>query len=1024
MISALQFELFVVSQDNESIEEFAMVPTLDLSAGSQVTITLPAGNNEGQDAITITLNEDVSAGQAIVFDAVSGENSVYGEQGVNDEWTQIDLAVVEVEQAELADLSVANVAPATGSSAAIVPDALMVAPADTDAVEIVFVDANVADFQQIVDGIDPAFEIYIVEPGVDGIAFMASVLQGRSGVDAIHIISHGSDGEFQLGSSFVDQGRIEGQYADALSSIGDALSENADFLIYGCDFGAGVEGAAAIEALATATGADVAASNDLTGHASLGGDWDLEVSSGEIQAEQIAINEYAGLLELVQSEIVVPPSNQAMTLANTIFGAGVIINSASYTGGASQAATFSGALDGSGSAFLGFDSGVIFSTGNANGIVGTTQSPGFGTDITAPGATDNDPDFNSLEDGISTFDNTFLEANITSTTGILTLQFVFGSDEYNEYVYAGFNDSVGIWINGVNYALTTDGQQIGIDTINAAGTFNPASGNDANDPNSTHDPTDGVFESANRSLYVSRTTEPTQMDGYTITMSVNINLQIGVATDIKIGIADTGDAAYDSWLIVREDSFQSVLAAFEDEVFTTPNTSVIITPLANDFSDTYTAADLDITQINGQSVLPGGSVTLPNGAIVTLNPDKTLTVNPNGNLIKHDTFTYEVTDPAGQTAVGMVSMFTDGAPTLNLDPDNSGGGFDNFGFDSYFNPLTGSPVNISDSDVNIEDLDSPNLLSMSIKATGIVNGNSEILSIGGVNFPLATNAAGTVVNVGGTNFVVAYNQTGTPDIFTITVQGGGTAPQAAWEALIASITYDNNATTATPGDRQFDIFVNDGTRNSNVGEAVVHVETPDAVISGTDTGSVTEDSAPFNLNTGGTLTITDPDAGEARFVEGTYGGTFGAVTINPFGGWTYSVSNSLPAVNALTTGETLTDTITVISIDGTTHDIVITINGVDDNPVAIADQTSVDAEAVAPATGNVLTDGTPDYDPEGQALTVTEVNGAAGDVGNQITLASGALVTLDANGVYSYDPNGAFGNLPLGTSATDSFSYT
>jgi hypothetical protein len=61
---------------------------------------------------------------------------------------------------------------------------------------------------------------------------------------------------------------------------------------------------------------------------------------------------------------------------------------------------------------------------------------------------------------------------------------------------------------------------------------------------------------------------------------------------------------------------------------------------------------------------------------------------------------------------------------------------------------------------------------------------------------------------------------------------------------------------------------------------------------------------------------------------------------------------------------------------------------------------------------------------------VTAVNGNAGAVGVQIALASGALLTLQANGTYSYNPNGAFralagpGSGASNTSATDSFSYT
>ena len=57
-------------------------------------------------------------------------------------------------------------------------------------------------------------------------------------------------------------------------------------------------------------------------------------------------------------------------------------------------------------------------------------------------------------------------------------------------------------------------------------------------------------------------------------------------------------------------------------------------------------------------------------------------------------------------------------------------------------------------------------------------------------------------------------------------------------------------------------------------------------------------------------------------------------------------------------------------------------------------------------------------------LTVTEVNGVGADVGNPVLLASGALVTLNADGSYTYDPNGAFESLNTGDSTTDTFTYT
>ena len=55
---------------------------------------------------------------------------------------------------------------------------------------------------------------------------------------------------------------------------------------------------------------------------------------------------------------------------------------------------------------------------------------------------------------------------------------------------------------------------------------------------------------------------------------------------------------------------------------------------------------------------------------------------------------------------------------------------------------------------------------------------------------------------------------------------------------------------------------------------------------------------------------------------------------------------------------------------------------------------------------------------------MTAINGAAGDIGSQVTLPSGALVTLLADGSYDYDPNGQYGSLAAGETATDSFTYT
>ena len=85
-----------------------------------------------------------------------------------------------------------------------------------------------------------------------------------------------------------------------------------------------------------------------------------------------------------------------------------------------------------------------------------------------------------------------------------------------------------------------------------------------------------------------------------------------------------------------------------------------------------------------------------------------------------------------------------------------------------------------------------------------------------------------------------------------------------------------------------------------------------------------------------------------------------------------------------------------------------------------AETTSEDRVLDVPAAGVLAND----VDIDGDSLTVTEVNGDSADVGSQITLPSGALLTLNTDGSFSYDPNGVFDGLDTGDSDTDTFDYT
>ena len=116
----------------------------------------------------------------------------------------------------------------------------------------------------------------------------------------------------------------------------------------------------------------------------------------------------------------------------------------------------------------------------------------------------------------------------------------------------------------------------------------------------------------------------------------------------------------------------------------------------------------------------------------------------------------------------------------------------------------------------------------------------------------------------------------------------------------------------------------------------------EAVISGTDTGSVTEDIDSNNdglLGRNGKLNITDNDPDEAAFIAETVNSSYGSITIDAEGNWFYGAINNLDTIQNLNSNETLIDRLIVTSIDGTTHTVVITIIGADETGSLQADIT-------------------------------------------------------------------------------------
>ena len=155
-------------------------------------------------------------------------------------------------------------------------------------VELVFVDTSVADYAAFENDIrssanERPIEVFLLDGSKDGIAQVSEVLLGYDAgqVEAMHIISHGSHASVELGSTTLNSGNLS-KYREALSSWSEKFTKDGDLLLYGCLTGKDSSEDRFIDQLSDFTGADVAASEDITGN---GGDWDLEATTGTIEAE-------------------------------------------------------------------------------------------------------------------------------------------------------------------------------------------------------------------------------------------------------------------------------------------------------------------------------------------------------------------------------------------------------------------------------------------------------------------------------------------------------------------------------------------------------------------------------------------------------------------------------------------------------------------------------------------------------------------------------------------------------------------
>lgn len=487
------------------------------------------------------------------------------------------------------------------------------------------------------------------------------------------------------------------------------------------------------------------------------------------------------------------------------------------------------------------------------------------------------------------------------------------------------------------------------------------------------------------------------------------SLQTGqTATDTFTYTISDGNGGTDTATVTMTINGANDTPNAENNVYTTDEETATSGNIITD--DTGQGVDNDpdgdpltVSQVNGNAGAVGTLITLPSGASLTVNANGTFNYDPSTsaslNALKAgengaDTFTYEITDgTATDTATVTINLtgvndtptalnnaYTgdeDNAITGNIITDNTGAGVDS---DPDNDPLVVSAIDGNAASVG-------NAVVLASGATLTVNAD------GNFNYDPTTSATFQAMAPGQSmnesfDYTISDGNGGTDTAtVTFTVQGVNDNPDATDDDFVT-----NQATVVTGN-----VVTNN---NGNGADSDPEGDGLTVTSINGNNGAI---GSPFTLPSGAQVTISSG----------------GAMSYNPG-----------TAFISLGAGETDDDTFTYSISDGNggsdTATVTVEVTGINDGPTALNNDYTTNEDTTS--NGNVITDDTGsgvDSDPDtNDVLFVSSVNGSAGNVGTQITLATGALLTVNSNGTYSYDPNGQFENLQIGQTATDSFDYT
>lgn len=299
-------------------------------------------------------------------------------------------------------------------------------------------------------------------------------------------------------------------------------------------------------------------------------------------------------------------------IASIVTGCDVQVLDARIVGSGLAFGSFQGGRD-----IVGFDRGLIISTGNATAVAGPNSSNNTSGSI----GTNGDPQLSAMS-GQVTKDAAILEFDFVPSSTTVSFDYAFGSEEYSEYVNTVFNDVFAFWLNGVNVALVPGtGLPVTINNVNN-GYGNPIPCGGGAVPSNPAYFLDNAIGSATVCDPVGSATRyaGTELDGLTVVFTVTATVTANIINRIRFAIADASDSAYDSVVFLRAGSFSAGVPCPGTTGGTVPppgGGGIPFTAYPNPFRPASTAG-FAATAITVQGVAPGAAVRIyaPGGRLM------------------------------------------------------------------------------------------------------------------------------------------------------------------------------------------------------------------------------------------------------------------------------------------------------------------------------------------------------------------------------------------------------------------------